>query len=332
MPHHTPPSLSAATPRRAFDSVARAATTTVRNMAFQDWLATAFHLLMWARVAMAPDSFEASMARRASFSLFLVTASVLGMTRGEVLRPGFARSIVYRLGIFVPVFLSYFELRYLLPALRPQLLDLQLHALDNAIFGISPSVWLDQFVTPGSTEWFAFFYYSYFYILAAYLTFSMFIDKDMRRLGEIIVGGAVVVCVAHLVYTIVPGMGPHATLAFEHPLVGGFWWHTVASTVAASGAQLDIFPSLHTAVPTFFLLHAIRHRAATAFAIAWPVTAFFVANIIVATLFLRWHWGIDIVAGLTLAFVAQRIGIAVTAREVDRARDGRQPVWEPFKA
>ena len=69
---------------------------------------------------------------------------------------------------------------------------------------------------------------------------------------------------------------------------------------------------------------------APVFAVAWPVTAFFVANIIVATLFLRWHWGVDILAGLTLALIAHRIGVAVSAREAHRTSDGRQAVWEPF--
>jgi hypothetical protein len=333
MPHDTPPTLSAGTSRRAWDTAARALSTTRRNMAVQDWVAVGFHFLMWGRVALAPDSHDASTARRAAFSLFLVTISVLGMTRGEVLRPGPVRSLAYRLGIFVPVFLSYFELRYLLPALQPRLLDLQLLSIDQALFGVSPSVWLDQFVTPATTEWFALFYYSYFYILASYLVVSMFFDKDRQRLGEIMAGGSVVVCGAHLVYTLVPGMGPHVTLAFDHPLVGGFWWKLVASTVARSGAQLDIFPSLHTAFPTFFLLHALRHRRTSpVFAVAWPITAFFVANIILATLFLRWHWGIDILAGITLAVIAHKVGVTVSAREADRTSEGRQAVWEPFRA
>jgi hypothetical protein len=303
-----------------------------RNLAVHDWLAGGFHLAMWARVALAPESSDAAIARRTAIALSACTLSVLVLARGDLLPPGRARALFYRLGLFVPTFLSYFELRYLLPALRPKLLDLELHALDAAIFGVSPSVFLDRFVTPGSTEWFAFFYYSYFYILAAYLTGSMFFDRDRRRLGEIMAGGTIVVCFAHFLYTLVPGMGPHAALAFDHDLVGGFWWGLVASTVSDSGAQLDIFPSLHTAFPTFFLLHAFRHRDTPVFAVAWPVTAFFVANIIIATLFLRWHWGVDILAGLALATFAHRAGVMLSAREVDRADRGAQPVWEPFLA
>lgn len=330
MPHETPEELSAGTSRRPWEGGSRTLTATVRNMAFQDWLALGFHMTMWVRVMLAPDSYNASMGRRATFALVVVTVAMLVMTRGEILRPGFARTLVYRLGICLPTFLSYFELHFVLPALQPHLLDLQLHAIDDAIFGVSPSVWLDQFVTPATTEWFAIFYYSYFYIAAAYLVSAVFVDKNALRIGELMAGATIVVFGTHLGYTLVPGMGPHATLAFEHPLVGGYWWKLVASTVATSGAQLDIFPSLHTGFPSLFLFHAIRQRRSTPFAIAWPVTAFFVMNIIIATLFLRWHWGIDILVGFTLAFVGHRAGVYIAGREIDRTRAGRQAVWEPF--
>ncbi|MBK6577437.1 MAG: hypothetical protein IPG17_14760 [Sandaracinaceae bacterium] len=38
-------------------------------------------------------------------------------------------------GIFVPVVLSYFQMRFLLPALQPALVDRHLYALDQALFG-----------------------------------------------------------------------------------------------------------------------------------------------------------------------------------------------------
>lgn len=327
-----PPTRTAGTPPRAWVATSTTAIRTVRNLAVQDWLALAFHLFMWIRVALAPESHAATMGRQAALALLVVTVSMLVLTRGEVLAPGIARSLVYRLGIGLPTFLSYFELRYVLPALQPQLQDAQLLAIDQLIFGRSPSVWLDQFVTPATTEWFAMFYYSYFYIAAAFLVSAMFFDKDALRIGELMAGSTIVVFGTHVGYTLVPGMGPHATLEFQHPLVGGYWWHLVASTVARSGAQLDIFPSLHTGFPSLFLFHALRHRRATAFMIGWPLTAFVVANIVTATLFLRWHWGIDVLVGLTLAFVGHRIGVLIAAREHDRSRSGRQAVWEPLAA
>jgi hypothetical protein len=47
-------------------------------------------------------------------------------------------------------------------------------------------------------------------------------------------------------------------------------------------------------------------------------------------MFLRWHWFIDVAAGLLLAFAARRFAVAVSGREELRGGpyDSRQPVWE----
>jgi membrane-associated phospholipid phosphatase len=102
----------------------------------------------------------------------------------------------------------------------------------------------------------------------------------------------------------------------------------VHDTVSAAGAMLDIFPSLHTAYPTLLTLYSLRYRHTLPFRYTAPVTAFFTANIIIATLFLRWHYAVDVLAGLLLAVLAQRLGILSADRETDEARAGRQPVWE----
>jgi membrane-associated phospholipid phosphatase len=53
-------------------------------------------------------------------------------------------------------------------------------------------------------------------------------------------------------------------------------------------------------------------------------------NIMIATMFLRWHWFIDVAAGLLLAFAARRFALALADREELRGgpNDSRQPVWE----
>jgi hypothetical protein len=59
--------------------------------------------------------------------------------------------------------------------------------------------------------------------------------------------------------------------------------------------------------------------------------AFVATQIIVATMFLRWHYMIDIVAGLTLAFTAQAVGQHIADWEsAKRERLGLQPVWMPL--
>ena len=78
-------------------------------------------------------------------------------------------ALVYRIGIYGTVQQTYFFFKHLLPVVNPGTLDHQLYALDQLLFGFEPAVWLDQFVTPLTTEWFAFFYFCYFFLLAAHV-------------------------------------------------------------------------------------------------------------------------------------------------------------------
>ena len=310
----------------------RARTTlgvTIQNLAIQDVIALAFHGYLFLRVSIAPDSPDATVARRLALALFVVTACSMVLCRGEVIRGQRARALTYRLGLFVPMVLSYFEMRALLPALQPDLMDRRLYAIDLWLLGTTPSVWMEAWNVRPVVEWLSFFYYTHFFVLIMMLIPALFFGKG-RRLQELMAGGMLVIATGHFLYTLVPGAGPYATLAFEQPLQGGFWWNQVELTVATAGAQLDIFPSLHTAWPAYFTMHAYAHRDHPAFRVLWPILGFIALNIIIATMFLRWHWFIDVALGLLLAFAARGFAVAVASREELRGGvyDGRQPVWE----
>ena len=84
----------------------------------------------------------------------------LALTRGEILRAGsFANSFIYRMTVWLAVFLSYFQLRHILPAVSERA-DRQRSAsspFDLRVFHVEPSLAWDRFVTPVTTEWFAAF-------------------------------------------------------------------------------------------------------------------------------------------------------------------------------
>jgi hypothetical protein len=310
----------------------RARTTlgvTAQNLAIQDVIALAFHAYLFLRVSIAPDGPDATVAHRLALALFVITACSMILTRGEVIRGQRARALTYRLGLFVPMVLSYFEMRVLLPALQPDLMDHRLHAIDLWLLGTTPSVWMEAWNTRPVVEWLSFFYYTHFFVLIIMLIPALFFGKG-RRLQELMAGGMLVIATGHFLYTIVPGVGPYATIAFSEPLHGGFWWDQVEVTVATAGAQLDIFPSLHTAWPAYFTLHTFAHRDYPPFRVLWPILGFIAINIIIATMFLRWHWFIDVALGLLLAFAARGFAVAVASREELRGTvyDGRQTVWE----
>jgi len=209
--------------------------------------------------------------------------------------------------------------------------DASIFAFDMRVFHVEPAVAWDRFVSPQTTEWFSFFYFGYFFVLAAHVLPFMFVVKDTRLLARFSLGIFGVFCTGHMLYMLVPGYGPHQYLAFHNQLSGGVFWGLVKGAVEVGGAQKDIFPSLHTAVPTFFALFSFRHRKQLVFRYSWPVVAFIATQIICATMFLRWHYLVDIFAGLTLAATSLLVSERLILWETRwRARHGVGPSWVPL--
>ncbi len=101
----------------------------------------------------------------------------------------------------------------------------------------------------------------------------------------------------------------------------------VLAIVTGAGAQMDLFPSLHTALPTLLLQFAYRHRALLPLRNGWALLAGFVVNIVLATMSLRWHHLIDVGAGLVLALAGFSGNILVTDAELRRREGRRTSLW-----
>lgn len=306
-----------------------------RELALHDWIVAAFVVALAAAVlAAAPHPLKARAAGRMTALAAAVLGAIFAYRRGFVASSPFAAALLYRAGIVGGVLGSYFVLRDLAPVVSPHSLDRGLYALDLAIFGGEPAVWMQHFVTPASTEWFSFFYLSYFWLLAGYtLPIAFGVDSE-AIIGEFAAGMIIVYCVGQTVYLVVPGFGPHAAFAelFPEPLPAGRWHDALMRTVAAAGAQKDIFPSLHTAGPVFLAVFAFRHRREPWARVAWPITAFVTANIALATLVLRWHYGVDVVAGVALGIAAAAAAAVMPAADAARRRArGAGPLWPPLR-
>jgi hypothetical protein len=301
------------------------------HLAVQDWFLGAYFFILTCAVAFSNGEkrIESLQWVGVDAALFLAT---LYLTRGGVIRRGsFTNNLVYRIGLFVAFQASYFQLRFILPTVNARVLDADILAFDLKTFGYEPAMAWDRFVTPTSVEWFAFFYFSYFFLLATHVIPMVLADRNSKRLAHFCLGTFMVYVFGHIGYMLVPGFGPYHHLAgqFEHDIEGGLFWKLVVATVEGAGAQKDIFPSLHTAAPTFFAIFSFMHRRTMPFRYTWPVITFFASQIILATMFLRWHWLIDVVAGLTLATTAAFVSRKVIDWEWSRrARLGLPPVFE----
>lgn len=299
----------------------------------QDWVVFVYLVILNVAGIMADPHPDKSRVQLEVFGLLLVLVVTLVLVRWKILKDGWLSPFLYRLAIYGTVQMSYFVFRDYLPVVNPRELDLSLYALDIKFFGIEPALWFDRFVTPVTTEWFAFFYFSYFFVLAVHVIPILFLVRRTRLLGEFTLGMLTLFCTGHVLYMLVPGFGPFRAMPeyFQHAFPGGLWLDDVMATVASSGAQKDIFPSLHTGAPTFITLFSYRHRGSLPFKYTWPVMAFFAINIIPATMFLRWHYLVDVVAGLFLAIFAQYVAARWTDHELlRRNRLALSPSWPYF--
>lgn len=299
----------------------------------QDWLVLGYLVTLTLAVATSEPAPARAACFQQSLGLLAFCSFVLVLVRGGLLRDGFFAPLAYRLAVYGTVQLSYFLLRDLLPVVNPGSLDQELLELDLQWFGFEPALYMDRFVTPTTTEWFAFFYYGYFLLLAVHVLPFIFGSRRLRLLAEFSFGMLFIYAVAHIGYMLVPGYGPYQHLAghFQNELPSGMWMDAVWAAVNSGGAQKDIFPSLHTGGPVFISLFSFRHRDKMPFKYTWPLTTFFALNIVGATMFLRWHYLIDVVAGAALAILGWWLAGRIAGPEHDRREaEGLSPVWSLF--
>ncbi len=100
-------------------------------------------------------------------------------------------------------------------------------------------------------------------------------------------------------YLLVPAGGPYMAFPaqFPYPVHGGPVTAFLTDLVAQGITGMDVFPSLHSGVSIYVLGFCVLAGYRRAALVLAPV----VASIVVATVYLRYHYGIDLFAGMLLA-------------------------------
>ncbi len=306
---------------------------TLREIAVHDFVVFAFLLSLNGAVLATPTGLERSACLLRTGGLFFAFALAIFLVRGRLLRRSWIAALVYRLGIYGVVQVSYFFLKHVLPLVSKTTLDHRLYAFDLTVFHYEPAMAWDRFVNSTSTEWFSFFYFGYFLLMAVHVLPLLFFARRKQIVGEFTFAMIVIFSIGHTLYMAVPGFGPYRAMAnaFQHSFPPGTWHELVMSAVHSGGAQMDIFPSLHTAAPTMLALFSYRNRRELPFRYTWHVVTFCTINIIIATMFLRWHYLIDVIVGFVIAVAAVMASRPIVRWEIARRkREGLGDLWPEF--
>jgi membrane-associated phospholipid phosphatase len=216
---------------------------------------------------------------------------------------------------FVTLIVVYENLLPLIRSIRPSLYDEAALRADRALFGETPSVWLQPFITPGRTEWLALFYLSLFAlpIVSAGL---LYLAGRRTEFREFLLAFTAAGFLGYLGYLLIPVVGPRyyfpelyrltlfgvpsaAPVALAMPGSFSAVAERISHAAAHPGNQPpNCFPSLHTAWGLIALILAYRRTRWLFYCYLLPVS-----SLIFATVYLRFHYMVDVIAGAALAVV-----------------------------
>ncbi len=228
--------------------------------------------------------------------LAVVLTLLWWLDRGQI---GIARPLraFYPVIVVLILFDSFADL---LPWASPIERDALLIQLDLALLGFHPTVWLERFIHPVLTELLTWAYASY-YFLPVILAVALYRQGKVGDFDRAVFGMVLCFYFSYVGYFLVPAVGPRFTLAHLQTvdLHGVFVADTIQGTLnALERFKQDAFPSGHTAVVLVVLFYAWQFVRGL-FWVFLPL----VVGLVFSTVYLRFHYVIDVLAGILLAIL-----------------------------
>ncbi|MCX6566464.1 MAG: phosphatase PAP2 family protein [Candidatus Aminicenantes bacterium] len=178
--------------------------------------------------------------------------------------------------------------------------DVPVLAAEQAVFGVQPTLWLERFISTPLTEWMMFSYVIYLvvYPLVAGL---IYFKHGERALEDYLFTLGLVNLACDLGFILYPVAGPmwYMPEAYSVPLNGGLFTYLgeyIRTHAHLAGGSI---PSPHCSVATVMWLMTRRYVRRWFYILA-PV----VLSLYVSTVYCRYHYISDSIAGLVLGIIA----------------------------
>lgn len=220
-------------------------------------------------------------------------------------------ALLRRFYIIPVIYLMYDQVHAFVRVLNPHDYDYLLIATDRAIFQTDPTVWLDSFSFPLLTEYFQICYFL-FYLMPILHAIELWRTGQIIKLDAFIRAMTFCYLISYLLYFVMPAIGPRFTLhsygSINNELPGVFFTDALRAIIDVGGGiwkgasapqnlvNRDCMPSGHTMMTLVNMLMAFRFTSK----LRW---VFFVigTSLIISTVYLRYHYVIDVVVGAVLA-------------------------------
>lgn len=198
-------------------------------------------------------------------------------------------------------------------------IDPKLIEIDEFLFGVQPTLWMQRWIHPFLTDLLSLFYLSY-YFLPALLVAVLYLkgSPGLRLSVFVLVLGYYLSFIGYIAF---PAVGPRYAMSglYHVPLEGSFITDWVRDGLnAIEHNKRDCMPSGHTQLALMVLFLAYRYEK-TLFRIFLPI----VGGLILSTVYLRYHYVIDLLAGMALAafciWIGPRLYLAWEGEGIERS-------------
>jgi len=206
----------------------------------------------------------------------------------------------YPLIFMFVIFESFFMI---LPYFNQHVYDPELAKMDFNMFGVNPTVWIEQWIRPWLTDLLYLIYFIYYpfplFILVYLYKKRMFIELDRSIFLLLVVNYG-----AYITYFFVPAMGPR----FYEPIMqlqtktldGIFLAVPIRNFIQVfEPNKFDAFPSLHIATTLTTLIIMAKYNKRM-FLIFIPLFI----GILAAVIYCRFHYAVDVFAGIVWTILA----------------------------
>ena len=229
---------------------------------------------------------------------------------------------VHTLKLWAPLILVIFvygNFHDITRLIHPTTVDMWLLRADHVLFGGEPTLWLQRITVPWLTELMT-FAYALFFAFPLLLLVRLHMRGDWIAFREISLALTLCFYFGLVGYLTVPAIGPRYTVVYDVPLRG----YVLTDAFAAAWATIekvetDCFPSLHTAISTISLVYLWRLRGWTRGRTLLAFCAPLIVLLWMSTIYLRYHYAVDVLAGFGLAAVCVGLAPALTRTFYGRA-------------
>ena len=209
----------------------------------------------------------------------------------------------------LPLYIFFFEeLQGLVHAIFPGWFDRWLIAFDYALTGVNPSVWLARFASPALNDFMQFAYMTYFLNLVI-LPAILYARRERLAFWTVMASTAIANYSIYIIAILLPIESPYYSLASlqGQPLRGGYCTALIGLIERFGRVHGAAFPSAHVAGSMVAVLAAWRYRRW----LFWVSLPPFLC-MCVATVYGRYHYVADVLAGLAVGAAGFALGSRLT--------------------